>query len=129
MDELNIILSEKYVTLLTKESAWALGSGTYGGLYLTEEGVIFVTNNSVLASMANAQNDKSLPNNGAVLRYRDIAKVELGSFKNLWKILYTVRIYLKNGAQFIFMLNTESITRRWLSEIQRHLDALPGGSS
>ncbi len=127
MDEVNIILSEKYVMLLTKESAWALGSSTYGGLYLTEDGVFFVTNNSTLASLANAQNDQSLPNNCAVLLYRDIANMELGSFKNLWKTMYTLRIGLKNGAQFIFMLNTESITRRWISEIQRHLDALSGG--
>lgn len=121
MDELNIILSEKYVCLLTKENSWALANSTGGGLYLTEDGVLFSTNNTVLNALSNAQAGKSMPNNGAFLRYYDMEKAELGSFKHLWKTIYTLRIGLKNGAQFIFLMSTESIARRWISEIQRQI--------
>lgn len=117
----DIILSEKYVTKLAKESALSIGGSMeslQGGLILTNEGVIFLVGNTFLASYNN-QGKENIPGKKLILTFNDIVNVELGSFKNLWKMMYTVRIYLKNGEKFSFLMTNKETADKWIMEIKR----------
>lgn len=114
----NVILYEKYVTNLKKEKAFSIGDGTQGGLYLTEDGVFFTKDNTFLSALANFNTGNEHVRLDAI-RFADIQKVEVGSFKCLFRQVYTLRIYLKNGQFFSFLMPSQEIAHRWEQEILR----------
>lgn len=118
METNNVILYEKYVTNLKKEKALSIGDSTHGGLYLTEEGVFFRKDHTFLAALANF--NAGVDHVGLdAMRFDDIQKVEIGSFKNFVRQLFTLRIYLKNGQFFSFLMPSREIAHRWQQEILR----------
>lgn len=118
----NFILTEKYAKLLKKESSWSLSDGQMGSLFLVSQGIYFAEGTTFLARYSNHGND-SLPDYQLYVGIEDIASVEIGKFKNLWTFIYTLRIYLKNGTRYSFMLNDtrEGNVKIWVDEISRLL--------
>ncbi len=115
----NAILSEKYTVKLTKEKALSIGSGTTGGLFLTDNDVVFDPSNTYLSLWNN--NTSGRYENWTTISIKEINDVEVGNFKNLWKIIYTLRIYLKNGDKYIFMMPGKNAADKWESEIKKFM--------
>lgn len=113
----NAILSEKYTVKLIKESSLSISSGTSGGLFLTDYEVIFDPGNTFLSNFNNSTSGRF--ENWTTIPIKEINHIEIGSFKNLWKTIYTLRINLKSGEKYIFMMTSESAADKWLSEIKR----------
>lgn len=115
----NYILFEKYVPKIKGENSWATTSPINGGLYLVEEGVVFVPDNTVLSSFSNLLSFKD--RNNTAFAFNEISKAEIGSFKHLWKMIYTLRICLKNGEKHFFLMSGKQVADKWTCAINRRL--------
>lgn len=124
----NIIFYEKYSQLLPRETLLST-TITSGGLYLTTEGVIFDPNNLEINKLAN-RGSKSKPaplgyskqvHEAFLIEFNQMAKVEVGSFKNLWKTLYTLRLHLKSGDTYSFLMPKKEISEKWVKSINTQL--------
>ena len=123
-----IIFFEKFSQLLPKETMLSF-TITYGGLYLTTDGVIFDPNNLEINKFAN-RGPKSKPaplgyskmvHEAFLVEFDQIAKVEVGSFKNLWKSIYTLRLYLKSGETLFFMMPKKETAEKWVKSIKTQI--------
>lgn len=132
---MDIILEQKYVMQIQKESAWAMGGITLAGtLYLVEGGIIFSTQGNIIHKLCNNQKIQGIPRpnelkkelvkdgplkNCLVITFDELEKVEIGSFKQLWLALtYTLRFHMKDGMTYIFCVYEKSVAEKWISEIR-----------
>lgn len=123
-----IFLYEKYSQKLLKETMLSFGI-TNGGLALTTDGIVFDPNNTALAQLAN-RGPKSKPrpldyhmqtNSVLLVGFNEISRVEIGSFQNLWKTLYTLRLYTQSGEIQYYLMPKKETAENWVNAINARL--------
>ena len=133
---MDIILQHKHAIQIKKEGALALGGSTLGGtLYLAEEGLIFSTQENLIDKICNSQKVHGVPlpnslkknlleigplKDCLVMTLDEIERAETGGFKQLGIVMTpTLRLYLKDGKKYIFIVADKETADKFVSEISR----------
>lgn len=101
---------------------------TFGGIYLTTDGVKYDPHNNMLNSFSNdGTKRRPMPHDPRQVRtvltigFHEIKRAEVGSFKALWKNATTLRLYMKNGEVHYFTMPKKETALNWMYAINARL--------